>query len=487
MLTPGRTVQASPEGLPFSSQDHIVQFYDEEEFLHDAVAQFIASGVKSGEPVIVIATEPHRRAFSERLQANGLQPGPGQLALVDARETLSAITVDGAPDWELFRTRIGGLIDEKRAQSRGGRVRAFGEMVDLLWRDGNPQAAIRLEEMWNELGRLQQFSLLCAYVMGNFYKEADGAHFEQVCRVHAHVVPTEEYPQDGDPGDRLREVSRLQQRARALESEVQHRKQLENALREGLAERRRANEELARAVRFSEMFVGILGHDLRNPLSGILTAASLLARRSDSEKVVKPATRIVNSAERMGRMIDQILDFTRLRLGKGIPLERRRIDLAEVCRLVIDEIDGADEAKRMQLDVVGDALGLWDGDRLSQMVSNLIGNALSHGRQAAPVSIRLDGREAQRIQLEIHNDGAIPADVLPLIFEPFRNGTDRKEARSSGLGLGLFISQQIVLAHSGTIQVASSEHDGTRFVVRLPRHTPGCVPAFEPATKAHSK
>src|SRR5205807_1820132 len=132
---------------------------------------------------------------------------------LDAQETLSSISVDGQPDWELFRARIGGLIHEKRSENGGARVRAYGEMVDLLWRGGKPQAAIRLEEMWNDLGRVQQFSLLCAYRVGSFLKEADADNSEQVRRVHTHVLPAES---GSDDAVRLREVSVLQQRARAL-------------------------------------------------------------------------------------------------------------------------------------------------------------------------------------------------------------------------------------------------------------------------------
>jgi PAS domain S-box-containing protein len=596
---------------------HAVQFYESEEFLHAAVANFLAGGLEAGEPVIVIATEPHQRAFTARLAAKGIDVekpcASGRLVLLDARDTLTSISTAGEPDWELFRSRIGGLIEEKRALSGADRVRAFGEMVDLLWKDGKPKSAIRLEEMWNDLGRLQDFTLLCAYAMGNFLKEADGAKFEQVGHLHTHVVPAESYSENAHPTVRMHEITVLQQRAQALEAEVAHRKELEKALREALDDRRRAeqalrssqeelvdflenaaeglhwvgedgtilwanraelemlgyaedeyvghriaefhadedviadilarltrgetikeyearlrckdgsirnvvvhsnvyfrdgkfvhtrcftrdvterrkleselrhqNDELTRAVRFSEMFVGILGHDLRNPLSAIMTGASLLARRAESDKVAKPATRILTSAERMARMIDQILDFTRIRLGHGIPLQRRRIDLAEVCRLAIDEAESTGGGERIRLEEGGESVGTWDGDRLSQLISNLLGNALAHGTTGAPVVIRLDGTSDDDVVLELQNSGAVPPDVLPVLFDPFHS-TSRKQERSSGLGLGLFISQQIVLAHAGNIEVTSSEEHGTRFIVRLPRNAPVPGPAFGGRGKA---
>ncbi|HWE23455.1 MAG TPA: MEDS domain-containing protein [Myxococcales bacterium] len=475
---------------------HAVQFYERDEFLCDAVADFLAAGLRAGDPVIAIATEAHRREFSQRLEACGIDleeaEASGRLVLLDAADTLSTITVDGAPDWELFRTRIGGLIASKRERFGGARVRAYGEMVDLLWKSGNPQAAIRLEEMWSDLGRDLHFSLLCAYAMGNFLKEADGAGFEKICRVHTHVVPAEGYSDGDDPAARLRTIGVLQQRALALESEIEHRKELETALRAALDDRRRAeeelrksreelrlqNEELSRAVRLSEMFIGILGHDLRNPLSAIVTGASLLYRRAESEKISKPALRILSSAERIWRMIDQILDFTRIRLGHGIPLQRRRIDLAEVCRLAIDEVESLAGEGRIRLEESGESLGVWDGDRLAQLVSNLLGNALAHGKGGTPVVIALDGTDPDEFLLEVHNAGAIPGDILPVLFDPFR-GSNHKHERSSGLGLGLFISQQIVRAHGGNIEVSSSEEDGTRFLIRLPRNAPMLTSAFD--------
>lgn len=269
-----------------------------------------------------------------------------------------------------------------------------------------------------------------------------------------------------------------------LQAEIEHRKRLEQALQEALNQRRlvedalrasqeelkRQNEDLSRTVRFSEMFVGMLGHDLRNPLSAITTAASLLKKRADSEKVAKPASRILNSAGRMGRMIDQVLDFTRIRLGKGIPVQRRELDLLEICRMAVDELDASASTRPVELRWAGACMGQWDSDRLAQMISNLVGNALTHGRAPDPVSVHVDGMDPDFVVLEVHNAGVVPSGILPTLFEPFGTNPNGRTERSHGLGLGLFIGQQIVQAHEGTIEVTSSEEAGTRFVVRLPRN-----------------
>jgi len=199
---------------------------------------------------MIIATRAHRDLFQAGLECAGIDVGraqlSGMLTLRDARETLSAFMVGGMPDWNRFLGSVGALVDRAGAVKEGTRLRAYGEMDDLLWREGNPQAAIRLEEFWNDLGRTRSFSLLCGYVMGNFDKESDRAGFGDVCAAHGHVLPTEDFPRE-DPEARLAEVARLQQRARALEHEIEHRKRLEKELRAALTERRRAEEELQRS------------------------------------------------------------------------------------------------------------------------------------------------------------------------------------------------------------------------------------------------
>lgn len=447
------------------ADQHFVQFYEDEPFLCATVADFMEAGVRAGQPIVAIATSAHRQLFARALEGRGHDvaslTAAGQLNFLDARETLAIFMRGGMPDASRFLTGLDGLFARLSAVAPGGRVRAYGEMVDLLWQDENGPAAIRLEELWNELGTRHTFTLLCAYGLRGFDNETDGIAFAQICATHGRVAPAEGYGLAADTDHRLRQVAILQQRAAALGKEVERREALERELRQ-------KNDELERALHFSEMFVGILGHDLRNPLSGVTTAARLLVRRAESDKVAKPASRILSSAERMARMIDQLLDFTRIRLGQGLPLERARVDLEEICRMAIDELETP--ASAIALETAGDLVGQWDGDRLAQMVSNLIGNALAHGVSDGPVAVRLDGRGSD-VVVEVSNAGAVAPDVLPVMFQPMRTGVEsHRPARSSGLGLGLFISREIVVAHAGLIDVASSAADGTRITVRLPRH-----------------
>lgn len=232
------------------------------------------------------------------------------------------------------------------------------------------------------------------------------------------------------------------------------------------AQRRRA-DELASVVEYNEKFTAMLGHDLRNPLNAITTAAQLLERRATVPEIARPAKRIVFSVERMSRMIGQLLDLARVRVT-GLQLNRRELDLAELCQLVLDELRQGKPGSQIELGTVGSLHGRWDGDRLAQVISNLAGNALEHGEPGAPVRVQLDGRDPDRVALQVENRGAIDDDVLPTLFDPFRGARHRRE-NTRGLGLGLYISKEIVTAHGGTIEVRSSAEGGTRFAIELPR------------------
>lgn len=238
--------------------------------------------------------------------------------------------------------------------------------------------------------------------------------------------------------------------------------------------------KLEETIRYNETFAGILAHDLRNPLSAISAAAQMLLRRHEGEREAKPVGRILSSCERMARMIDQLLDLTRLRVGGGIAIQPTDADLVELCSRVIGEIEIAEPEWIIERTIHGDLAGVWDSDRLLQVISNLVSNAGQHGRRGSPIRLTLDGRSAELVMLEVHNDGAIRPDLLPEIFNPFR-GSEHRRSPSRGLGLGLFITKQIVEVHGGTVTVESGEHSGTSFLVQLPRRvSPGQIIAPRP-------
>ena len=230
----------------------------------------------------------------------------------------------------------------------------------------------------------------------------------------------------------------------------------------------RARQALSRTVEYHEKFAAILGHDLRNPLNAILTTAQLLQRRATTEEIARPADRIVASGDRMRRMIDQLLDLARVRVTGGLRLQPRPVDLGELCRHVLDELRAGHPGSSLELVTAGNLVGRWDGDRLAQVLSNLAANAIEHGAPSAPVRVRLDGCHPERVGIRIENQGAIPEPLLPLLFDPYRSAAHRS-SKARGLGLGLYISHEIVAAHRGKLTVCSNPADGTCFQVELPK------------------
>jgi two-component system sensor histidine kinase/response regulator len=229
-------------------------------------------------------------------------------------------------------------------------------------------------------------------------------------------------------------------------------------------------QQRTEALRFNEMFAAVLGHDLRNPLSAILTAAQLLELRSTDEAVRRTASRMLSSGRRMSRLIDDMLDLARARLAGGISIKRQPIDLGTVIQRVVQEQQTAYPERTIDLLVEGDGSGLWDTDRFAQVASNLIGNALQHGEAVGDVSVSLDGTDADIVVFAVANPGGIPADVLPHIFDPYRRGRS-ESGGSEGLGLGLYIAQQIVQAHQGCVEVQADDPSRTVFRVTVPRRT----------------
>lgn len=227
--------------------------------------------------------------------------------------------------------------------------------------------------------------------------------------------------------------------------------------------------ERSDALRMNEMFTAVLGHDLRTPLSVITTSAYLVSAKSQDPMVKAAAQRMVQSSRTMGRMIGDLLDLTRARLGGGIPVSRRAADLAEVVRHSLEECTASCPDRALPLRVDGDVTGDVDQDRVGQVASNLIGNALKHGDPHAPVEVSIDGRDPAWLVLAVRNEGTVPSELLPHIFDPFRMRTVAHRG-PDGLGLGLYIVREICEAHGGSVGVVSAAGEGfTTFTVRLPR------------------
>jgi PAS domain S-box-containing protein len=231
----------------------------------------------------------------------------------------------------------------------------------------------------------------------------------------------------------------------------------------------RLYQEAREAVRVREDVVAIVSHDLRNPLNAISLSASTLIKREElDERTAKAATRIYAAADRAHRLIRDLLDFTQARVG-GIPVSLRPVVPGELARQVVEEIQSAYPERRLELRVEVEGKIRADPDRLAQVMANLMGNAVQHSQGGTPVQVVVRG-EADGVLFEVHNEGApIPADQLPMLFEPFQRGRETRGGAGRSLGLGLFISRQIVEAHRGRIEARSAAGEGTTFTVWLPQ------------------
>lgn len=228
--------------------------------------------------------------------------------------------------------------------------------------------------------------------------------------------------------------------------------------------------QLERVVKLNEMMAAVLSHDLRTPLSAIALGAEVVYRMGQPESVQRAGGRIKASAKRMTQMIDQLLDFSRIRSG-GLKLHPQPAQLALVCEAVAAEIKGARPEADIQIQTRGDLSAMVDVDRMMQVFSNLLGNAVTHGAAGSPVRVSLDGTEPQAIRVCIVNEGVIPEQVRAQLFTPFRTNP---HSDSGGLGLGLYIVQQFVAMHGGQVEARSSDDEGTSFMFDVPRSRGTC-------------
>jgi len=229
--------------------------------------------------------------------------------------------------------------------------------------------------------------------------------------------------------------------------------------------------------RARNLLLGMLGHDMRNPLNAIQMTASYLAALNAGTEVSEAASRLIRSGACMKALLDDLVDFNRTQLGLGINIALADVDLAAVFADELEQLCGAHPARRLDLEVVGDTRGRWDGLRLQQLLRNLVSNAIKYGAPGAPVCVVLTGEEAD-VRLEVTNSGpAIERSALDQIFDPLKRGPAHPDSQNtdSGLGLGLYIVREVARAHGGEVYVRSDKAE-TVFVVRLPRRNEGSSP-----------
>ena len=456
---------------------HSVQFYEDDRFLVETVVDFFAVGLVDGLGAVAIATREHIAAFTRGLHEKGFDVERtcthGQLTLLDAEELLASFMVGTLPDASRFRRAMDGVLGSHARFGDGARERrpvlAFGEMTDLLSRQGNIDGAVRLEELWNELAETYTFSLLCAYSLGAFSEDTHDAALRAICNQHAHAMPTERYMRVDD-GARLREIALLQQRALALETELRRRSELEGELRDAL----RAAKAASRA---KSDFLTVMSHELRTPLNAIgghtqLIEMGLHGPVTDAQR--EALDRVQRSQRHLLAMINDLLNLAEADAGRvtyAIVHQPVAPALREVATLLepLAAMNGITITVRSDDDAL---LVQADPEKLQQILLNVVSNAIkfsTHGGRITLESLPCP-TDASLVEIRVHDTGVgMPASQLSSIFEPFvQLGIPVHGGQRDGIGLGLSISRMLARGMGGDLRAESEVGAGSTLTLELP-------------------
>lgn len=564
-----------PIGSEMITSVHIVQFYESDTFLADAVGKFIGEGLRNGEAGIVLATESHRAGIEERLVQDGLDIAAARMQsyyiALDAIDALSTVMVEGSPDPQRFAEVFGSIIQQA---SRGRpNVRIFGELVTLLCADGLSSAAIRLEELWNELGKTHNFTLFCSYPMHGFDNIVFEGDFKAICAQHSYVLPAESYSKLTSQKERLLAITHLQQKASSLDIEIARRQQAEyehyrlaaivessndaivskildgiitswNQAAERLfgyseqeaigkpitiiippdlqSEEKEIISKLRRGIRIQHFetvrlrkdgttidvslsispikdskgnvigaakiarditerkelerrkddFIGIASHELKTPVTVLKGFAQILQRRfqnRDDAESLRFLTRMNTQLDKLTRLINELLDASKIQNGQLV-YRMEKFDLLALVEEIIENVQAASRSHRILLETAteGEICIYGDRDRIGQVIMNLLTNAIKYSRGADRVILRIMA-DGGRASLSVQDFGiGIDQVYHENIFERFYQVPEIAEQTYPGLGIGLYLSREIIRRHQGCLRVQSSRGEGSTFTFSLP-------------------
>lgn len=451
---------------------HSVRFYDDDAFLLDEVIRFIGAALRAGEGGLVIATPEHRAELARRLREGGPDQASarGRYISLDAAETLALFMRDGWPNAALFADHVGGMMTRATAAATGApRVAAFGEMVALLWAGGQPEAALRLEHLWDELAQTHAFTLQCAYPMRLFRHAGDGEPLEKICAAHAHVMPAESYAALTTDEERGRAITLLQHKALALDTEIEERTAAQASLHA-------KDRELRVAAAARDDFLSVAAHELQTPVTSLRLVAQLLLREARRARAITPerlesALDIVDrQTGKLKQVVSRVLVTARIDAGE-LRIAPKRTDLVALARAVSAAY--RDEAEHtIVVECPARLEAMVDPVQFEHVIDNLVENAVRFSPHGGIVTVALGHGADGGIRLSVTDQGiGIPPQHRDAVFERFHQA--HEEMRLSGMGLGLYMTREIVALHGGVVWLEEQEHGGTRVVVTLPPATGG--------------
>lgn len=576
-----------PISLP-ALNEHLLQFYASDAFLLETMSAFVSAGLRTGETCFLVATKAHHERLQTRLTEQGIDvlaaQSKGRYVWLDVTETLSQVMLDGMPEPERFARAVGNVIVQvTRSQPH---VRIFEEMVACLWAQGNVDAAIFLEELWNEVyHRLISFSLLCAYPIQSIDGQGSSTQFLDRLQHHFRILPASTYSLLIGPDERLHAIALLQRKTDALEAEVEQREETEHRLRlseealfrlaaivessddaivsktldgvitswNAAAERffgYTAKEALGQHITFiippelyqeereiltnlrqgkridhyetvrlrkdgtrvdvslsispirdrngkvigaskiardiserrelerrKDEFIGMASHELKTPITSLKGFTRLLQRRlkdSGDEEVHRFLTRMDGQIDRLTTLVNDLLSITQMQRGQ-LEYRMEMFDLKELVQETVENVQGTTQTHRLLLEEPIAASIYGDRDRIGQVLTNLLTNAIKYSRNSDRVIVRMVIQEGN-VVVSIQDFGlGIPREHQQKIFERFYQVSATEEKTYPGLGIGLYISKNIIERHEGCLDVQSRTGEGSTFSFHLPvaTHTNG--------------
>ena len=455
-----------PGATGMHERDHFVQLYDSDSYLTETVCDFIGTGLHNGEEAVVIATRAHRESLERALSRSGLDLTAarveGQYLTLDAASTLSRFMVNGDIDFALLDKTIANSDALRTIEGR--RLRIYGEMVALLWKDGNVSAAIRLEDYWNSLLDIQPVKLMCGYPMECFSRESDTESFNDVCDIHSSALPTESFTRIDSPREQLLAVARLQQRISADETERTGMKLEQMKLEDAL-------ERLKVLDRLRNDFVAMVVHDIRTP-NAVIGAFLEILRKDwdtlDGERIDELLGRAIANTTHVTRLVDDILTASRIESG-DFTYDTRPFDIAELIYRAVGTARASNNSMRFEVSVpdrLPRALG--DEARQLQILTNLLSNAAKFSARTSCVKITAR-RESNYLAIDVQDEGlGISKADQARLFVRFSRIESRLNPKIKGTGLGLYITKALVEGQGGSISVQSEPGIGSTFSYTVP-------------------